>query len=184
MTKPRVSRRRFAWRPLIAALVLIAVWVSLVLWGEHYWMPREYSNRVRLWSVAAVFGAILGLLVWINLRKRRGSAPALKRGPLWFAIVGASVGGALFLGMALGAVLLICNGVFRSDQPFIVDGTVVSKYSTSGRSTTYTVVVETQSPPRQLSFGFNQDAFQRVQPGDHFHEELQVGFFGWPCRPR
>ncbi len=97
-------------------------------------------------------------------------------------MLGFGLGGASLAGIPLAGLLIGCNGTFRSAAPFIVDGTVVAKQVSSGRSTSYLVMVHQEQPRRDLRFNIKREAFDRTRVGDHYHEEFQIGLFGWPCR--
>jgi hypothetical protein len=184
MTKARIVRKRLTWRVTLVTIAVMAVWFGLIFWGAHFWMPLEYTRPVTLWSVGGVFVVALGILSWLNRPQGRRRKLAKLQGSLVMVILTISAASAIFLGVAVGSVLLGCNGTFRRDEPFIVEGTVTAKYVNGGRTTTYLVEVEEKTPARTLTFGFNRKAYERVRIGDQFHEEFQVGLFGWPCRPR
>ena len=157
-------------------------WIALVFWAGHYRMPYDLRMTILLWSLAA--GAAVGLVVglWKNgtaaLRARTGKG---RWKPIGMALrLGITCG--IVVGIPIFSLLVGSNGTFRSSTPFIVDGTVASEYETHGRGSGYYVVVREEQPVRYLKFTLGRQEFQRTRVGDHYHEEFQIGLFGWPCR--
>jgi hypothetical protein len=147
-------------------------------------MPFDLRMRVVLWSLVAAAAMGLGFDLW----KNRGAAPRDYTGKGRWRPIGTTLGrafsAAFLVGLPLCGLLIGCNGTFRSTEPFVVDGWVVDKYLSSGRYTSYLVVVQREQPRQTLRFTLGHEAYQHIQVGDHYHEEFQLGLFGWPCRPQ
>ena len=159
-------------------------WIALLLWGLCYRMPYDLQISVFLWSTCSAAAAGLAFGLW-----KGGSAVLSARTwkgrwrPITFALV-LGFGMVLLVGIPVFGLLVGCNGTFRSTEPFVVDGTVISKRMNSGRSSYYWVVVQQEEPRRAIRLDLKRDTYQRTQIGDHYHEEFQLGLFGWPCRPQ
>jgi hypothetical protein len=88
----------------------------------------------------------------------------------------------VFAGIPVHSALVGCNGTFRSSEPFIVDGTITSKFETSGRNSGRFIVVHGKRMAGGIRLGLSHDAYQQARLGGHYREEFQIGLFGWPCR--
>jgi len=165
-------------------LAIAIVWVALLLWGACYRMPYDLRINVFLWSAGSAAAAGLAFGIW----KRGGTAVRARTWKSrWRPIAVAlalGLGTGIVVGIPLFGLLVGCNGTFRSTEPFVVDGSVISKRMNSGRSTNYWVVVQEEGPRRTIRLNLNREAYQRIRVGDSYHEEFQLGLFGWPCRPQ
>lgn len=179
MNESRLARKRLPWLRLIGVAI---VWVALLLWGACYRMPYDLRISVFLWSAGSAAAAGVAFGCWKNGRAALRAQTWKNRWRPVSGILGLGFGMGFLVGIPLFGLLLGCNGTFRGTEPFVVDGAVVAKQMNSGRSTNYWVVVEEKRPGRTLRFNLDREAYQRISVGDRYHEEFQLGLFGWPCR--
>ena len=170
--------RRMPWPRWFA---VGAIWFALLIWAFCYRMPYDLRMRIFGWSWAASAGLGLGFGLW------RYAFAAQRRKTGWERIratLGFGLGAGSLAGIAVFCLLIGSNGLFRSQELFVVDGVVAAKHVTTGRGTTYLIVIHEERPERHFRLNLDREAFERIRVGDRYHEEFQVGLFGWPCRPR
>ena len=171
--------KKLPWRRWLG---YAAVWLALAFWAACYRMP--YNLRIGIFGYSFLAMATVGLGVGLRAR-----GPTAWRAESWRTrwphvgrIIACGVSVGVIGGIALFAVLVGCNGTFRSDGPFVVNGVVASKHQTTGRGTTYLIDVREDQPARMIRLNLSRAEYERVRVGDHYREEFQVGLFGWPCR--
>ena len=172
--------KKLPWRRWLG---YAAVWLALVCWATCYRMPYNLRIGIFGWSFLAMAAVGLG----VGLRARGSAAWRAEtwrtRWPHIGKIFARSLSVGVIAGIALFALLVGCNGTFRSDQPFLVQGVVASKHQTTGRGTTYLIDVHEDQPARTIRLNLSRAEYERVRVGDPYREEFRVGLFGWPCRP-
>lgn len=181
MTNARPAARRRRWLRWLGGG---AFWFAVIIWGNLFRMPHDIRMSVLLWSLLVTATAGWGIGLWKYGPPLLRAHTWKRRGQYLRTVFGFIVGAAFLVGAPLSGLLLGFNGAFRSPEPFIVDGIVLHKYATMGRSTSYLMVVQEERPKRSLRFSLSRDAYLRTRLGDRYHEEFQLGLFGWPCRPR